>query len=248
MPDIFLSYSRKDLSRAKALARALESCGWEVWWDEQIRAGDRFDRTIEQILPQSACVVVLWSYQSVASDFVRSEARWASKKGRLIPVFIDRVELPIEFSAHQALDLVSWPGDGTEGYSRLVAELRQRIGKGVPAIPIVSKQRSSRLVFWGVGVAVLGLWPIPASSGNSDDPFIIAPMVIAGGLLVLSLLKPIAPKMAIVFAIVPYTLNLFAFYVLLGETLGLPSSRHWRIDRYRGPNCRAGCCVFHLQV
>lgn len=218
MPDIFISYAREDRMRAKELATALESCGWEVWWDERIPAGDRFDRAIEQILPKSTCVVVLWSSQSVESDFVRSEARWAAKNSRLIPVFIDRVELPIEFSAQQALNLIGWPNDGTEGYGRLVAELRQRIGKGGSAQAIVRKHRSTRLGFWSIGVAVLGLWPIFVSNlGRSDDPFIVAPMVIAGGLLVLALLKPIAPKTALVFAIVPYALNLFAFFVFFGE-------------------------------
>jgi TIR domain len=218
MPDIFLSYAREDRARAKEIARALEGCGWEVWWDEHIRAGDQFDRTIEQILPQSKCVVVVWSVKSVDSDFVRSEARWAKKNSRLVPVFIDPVDLPIEFSAHQALDLVGWPNNGSEGYDRLVAELRQRIRTGGSAQAIVRKRRSTGFGIWSIGVAVLGLWPILVSrQGRNDDPFIVAPMVIAGGLLVLSFLKPIPPKTAIVFAIVPYVLNLFAFFIFFGE-------------------------------
>jgi hypothetical protein len=218
MPDIFISYAHEDRTRVKELARALEGFGWEVWWDERIRAGDQFDRSIEQILPQSICVVVLWSSHSVESDFVRSEARWAKKNGRLIPVFIDRVDIPIEFSAYQTLDLVDWPSDGSEGYDQLVADLRQRIGRGEPAKPSIRKRRYTGLGFWLIAVAVLGLWPIFVSGlGGGDDPFIVAPMVIAGGLLVLSFLKPIAPKTALLFAIVPYILNLFAYFIFYGE-------------------------------
>ena len=218
MPDIFLSYAREDRTRAKELAGALEGCGWEVWWDERIRAGDQFDRTIEQILPQSTCVVVLWSSHSVDSDFVRSEARWAKKNARLIPVLIDRVDLPIEFSAYQAIDLVGWPSDGSEGYDQLVSDLLQRLRRGGPAKPPVRKRRSTGFGLWAIGVAVLGLWPIFVSGlGGGDDPFIVAPMVIAGGLLVLSFLKPIAPKTALLFAIVPYILNLFAYFIYYGE-------------------------------
>jgi hypothetical protein len=218
MPDIFLSYAREDRSRAKKLAGALGGCGWEVWWDEHIRPGDHFDRAIERILPQSTCVVVLWSSQSVGSSFVRSEARWAAKNDRLVPVFIDRVDLPIEFSAHQAVDLVGWPDGGTDGYHRLVAGLRQRIGRGGPAKDNVQQVRSTGFRFWSICVAVLGLWPIIASKlGGGDDPFIVAPMVIAGGLLVLSLVKPIAPRTAVVFAIVPYVLNLFAYFTFYSE-------------------------------
>jgi TIR domain-containing protein len=214
MPDIFLSYAREDRVRARKLARALEGCGWEVWWDEHIPAGDNFDRAIEQTLPRSTCVVVLWSSRSVDSDFVRAEARWAAKHGRLIPVSIDRVDLPIEFSAHQALDLVRWPKGSTEGYDRLAADLRHRIAKGNPPKPAARERRSIGFGSWSIGVAVLGLWPILASNlGGGDDPFIVAPMVIAGGLLVLSLLKPIAPNTGLVFAIVPCILNLFAYYL-----------------------------------
>jgi hypothetical protein len=220
MPDIFLSYAREDRARAKKLAEALESYGWEVWWDEDIPAGDFFDRAIEQILPQSTCIVVLWSSRSVDSDFVRSEARWAAKHRRLVPIFIDAVDLPIEFSSHQALDLVGWPNDRSDGFDRLISSLRERIGKGVTAKATVRKRRSTGITFWLIGVTVLGLWPIFVSifGGGGDDPFIVAPMVIAGGLLVMSLLKPIAPNTAVVFAIVPYVLNIFAYFLFYGES------------------------------
>jgi hypothetical protein len=136
----------------------------------------------------------------------------------LIPVFIDRVDLPIEFSAHQTLDLVGWPSCGIEGYDQLVSDLHQRIKTGLPKKPTIPVSRSTGFGFWSISVVVLGLWPILVSKlGGGDDPFIFAPMVIAGGLLVLSLLKPIASKAALVFAIVPYILNLFAFFVFYGE-------------------------------
>ena len=93
----------------------MEACGWEVWWDERIRAGDRFDRAIEQILPKSTCVVVLWSSQSVESDFVRSEARWAAKNKvpERFPVLVDNVQSPFGIGSIQAAKLAAWDGDGS---------------------------------------------------------------------------------------------------------------------------------------
>jgi hypothetical protein len=37
--DIFISYSRDDLAKAKQLATALEQEGWSVWWDQEIPPG-----------------------------------------------------------------------------------------------------------------------------------------------------------------------------------------------------------------
>ena len=221
MPDVFLSYAREDRAKARKLAQALQSCGWEIWWDEHIQPGDNFDRVIEQTLVRSTCVVVLWSSQSVDSDFVRSEARWAAKQGRIIPVFLDRVELPIEFSSYQVLDLIGWPSNGTEGYDQLVADLGRRLNKENRSKVSVHQRHSTGFGFWTVAVAFLGAWPFLVSIfGGGDDPFYIAPMIIAGGLAVLAFLKPITPKIALVFASVPYILNLFGFYVAYGERVG----------------------------
>jgi hypothetical protein len=221
MPDVFLSYAREDRTRARQLAQALQSSGWEIWWDEHIQPGDSFDRAIERTLAQSTCVVVLWSSHSVDSDFVRAEARWAASHRRLIPVFLDRVDVPIEFSSHQVLDLIGWPSSGIEGYDQLVADLGRRLKKQSRANVSVPKPRSQGFGLWTAGVTVLGCWPFLASIlSRSDDPFYVAPMIIAGGLAVLSFLKPITPKAGLVFAIIPYVLNLFGFYVIYGARIG----------------------------
>src|SRR5262245_24709987 len=217
MPDIFISYAREDRPRAKELARALERCGWEVWWDEHIRPGDHFDRAIEQTLPQSTCVVVLWSSNSVGSDFVRSEARWAAKNGRLVPIFIDHVDLPIEFSAHQTIDLVGWPCDETDGFYRLVADLGQRIGRGEPPKTTAPQHRSTGVTFWSIGVAVLGLLPYLIHIFFRFSIIVPVPIFIGIGLLVLALVKPIAPRTALVSVIVPYVLYYFTIFLASGE-------------------------------
>lgn len=81
MSDIFLSYSRADAKMAQQIAGVLEQCEWSVWWDRQIPAGQTFDEVIEQQLRDTKCVVVIWSRNSVGSNWVKTEADEGLKRG-----------------------------------------------------------------------------------------------------------------------------------------------------------------------
>lgn len=110
---IFLSYAAEDRPRTRRLVEALESRGWRVWWDRTIPPGKTFDTVIEEALAKASCVVVLWSKTSVSSDWVKTEAAEAKRRGILVPVLIDDVRTPLEFSRIQAARLFDWNGDQT---------------------------------------------------------------------------------------------------------------------------------------
>jgi len=115
MTDVFLSYASEDRERARTLAGALEARGWSVWWDRKIIAGQTFDQVIEQELETARSVVVLWSKESIASEWVRNEAAVAAERGVLVPALLDTVKLPLEFRRKQAADLIGWDGDPSHG-------------------------------------------------------------------------------------------------------------------------------------
>jgi hypothetical protein len=107
---VFLSYQSADRERARAVAEVLERRGWPVWWDRDIQAGEAFRNMIEQALSDAACVVVLWTAQSVDSEWVQEEAQVAKSRGVLVPVLLDDVRQPLGFGQVQAADLVPWEG------------------------------------------------------------------------------------------------------------------------------------------
>ena len=108
MSDIFISYASEDRARAKVLAGSLEDRGWSVWWDREVLPGRQFSQIIEEELGKAKCVIVLWSKESVESEWVRNEAREAARREVLVPVSIDNVDIPLEFSGTEAANLVDW--------------------------------------------------------------------------------------------------------------------------------------------
>ena len=93
MADVFVSYSRSDKARVAPLVAAIKAKGWSVWWDPSIAAGQQFDDQIEAELQAASAVLVVWTPTSVASRWVRGEARDAAERGILVPVRFDRRSL-----------------------------------------------------------------------------------------------------------------------------------------------------------
>ena len=108
MSDIFISYKREDQAVAKNLAELLENSGWTVWWDPQLRAGEHFDDVIEHQLGHAKCVIVIWSHQSIRSQYVKDEATYALKLKKLIPVAIEKTSPPFRFQGLHTLFLSDW--------------------------------------------------------------------------------------------------------------------------------------------
>ncbi len=106
---IFVSYKSTDKSSNGPLVELLERQGWTVWWDRKIPPGKTFDQVIEEAITAADCLVVVWSKDSVASDWVKTEASEGVRRGILVPVLIDDVAPPLEFRRIQAAKLAGLP-------------------------------------------------------------------------------------------------------------------------------------------
>lgn len=128
--DLFISYSRKDRERCTAIREALIAFDVDVWSDVGIAAGSAFDREIEKQIEEARALLVLWSSNSVESDWVRNEARTGKVRDRLIAVQLDACELPLEFHSVQA-EILPEGAEGTAhpAWLNLVSRLGDILGR-----------------------------------------------------------------------------------------------------------------------
>jgi adenylate cyclase len=108
MADVFVSYARADKARVAPLVAAIEARGWSVWWDPEISPGREFDDEIDTELQAAKAVLVVWTPTSVASRWVRGEARDAAERNILVPVRFGQARLPIDVRAIHTTDLDDW--------------------------------------------------------------------------------------------------------------------------------------------
>lgn len=126
---VFISYAREDSARVEALAHALESQGWSIWWDRSIPAGRNYREVISEALENARCVVVAWSKVSIKSRWVIEEAQDGVERDILVPVFLDEVRPPLGFRELQGAMLVEWDGDESDSrFKRLASDIQGRLG------------------------------------------------------------------------------------------------------------------------
>jgi CHASE2 domain-containing sensor protein len=130
MADIFISYSQRDRTRVADLVARLEDARWTVWIDKQrLESGDAFRPQIEEALATARIVLVLWSRDSVTSEFVQGEADRARRQGKLMAARLDDVTAPIGLDQRHAFDLIGMrPGEHHPNFSVLLKQIEHRLG------------------------------------------------------------------------------------------------------------------------
>jgi len=129
MSDVFISYAKEDRSRAAKLAEALATTGMSVFWDRTLPAGLTWRDFIGEELKVARCIIVVWTGASVQSDWVLEEAEIGRKRGILVPVLLEAVEVPLGFGAIHAADLTEWDGTATSSeLQKLIRDMERLLG------------------------------------------------------------------------------------------------------------------------
>ena len=180
MADIFVSYYNRDRKRVAPVVGLLEAQGWTVWWDTSLKAGERWDDVIERELAKARCVVVCWSPGAVASHWVRSEAHAGHERGILVPLFLEKVTLPVGFALIQTKDVSKWRGKHDAPEAKAIVEAVSTVLK----LPIAAIRKPSPrpsgppagLIAIGV-LALLGgaYFVIRSPSRPPEKPVVVVP-------------------------------------------------------------------------
>ena len=151
---VFVSYSRKDKDRVAALVKTIEGLSHEVWWDDRLIAGARFTAETEDRLKAADFVVVIWTADSVRSEWVLDEAQVGKAAHKLVPLSFDGQEPPLGFRHVHTISFSNWSGDRTADCVLELARALQRpggqtgAGTTAPIAPekIVAKPQGRRMI------------------------------------------------------------------------------------------------------
>jgi hypothetical protein len=126
---IFISYSRKDEAVAHLLAHILRANQIDCLIDRELRAGQKFDSKLQQMIREANLILVLLTKDASRSAWVNQEIGFAAAHGKTVwPLAIETdIEPYGMLSTTQAYSLFDW-SDPSLAIQRLVAALQTRVG------------------------------------------------------------------------------------------------------------------------
>ena len=133
MAQVFISYSRKDLTFVEQLALDLKGAGLEVWYDvSRLEGGERWRTEIQNAIKSSQYVIIVLSPDSVESVWVEREFIYSSNLNRkIIPLLYRQCELPLNYLD---LNFVDVQGENYQrNFDRVLKALSVTAVKLIPA-------------------------------------------------------------------------------------------------------------------
>jgi formylglycine-generating enzyme required for sulfatase activity len=136
MTQVFISYSRKDLTFVEQLAADLKETGLDVWYDlSGLEGGDRWSRAIEQAIRDSQFVIVVLSPDSNESEWVEKEFIFASSlRRKIIPLLHRACDPRLTYVNLHYLDIQG--GKYKQNFNQILRALNIQPKPPTPVAPI----------------------------------------------------------------------------------------------------------------
>lgn len=170
MAQVFISYARSTQDDAQLLAKMLRAEGYDVWLDDALPAHRAYADVIEERLRSAKAVVVIWSSDSVKSQWVRAEADFARNAGTLVQLSIDGAIPPLPFNQIHCAQLCGWDGDrDSSGWRNILASVGDLIAGVHEEAPTIAPALPDK-----PSIAVL---PFANLSSDPDQEYFVEGMV-----------------------------------------------------------------------
>ena len=136
--EIFISYSRKDFDKVKAIKDEIDrELGIKCWMDlDGIESGEQFENKIITAINDHNTMLFMLSTHSMNSIYALKELKFAQlKKKRVILVYIESCQMSDEFLFNYSMyDTVEWAN--SLQHDKLLKNLRQWFGSTQQTEPI----------------------------------------------------------------------------------------------------------------
>src|SRR5689334_4881940 len=122
-PNIFMSYSRREVGFVDDLTHRLETAGFNVWLDyRRLIPGTPWGTQIDKGLREAEVILLVVSKESIASQYMELEWRHVltEKNKRIILAIFEAVDLPPELEKYEWVD---FRGDYEAGLKELIGQL-----------------------------------------------------------------------------------------------------------------------------
>ena len=166
MADVFISYAKSQHELAMGLARRLEEAGLSVWWDAGLRPGENYRIEIDEQLNACKAAVIIWTPDSIRSDWVIAEADHAWQLKKLVNTHVAEVkpyQIPKPFNQAHSVEISSH--DAILGALRKLFNVTERQAETQSkAAGMYPRQADRRLLAPSRRVLVYGLSGLMASA------------------------------------------------------------------------------------
>jgi len=139
---VFISFKsdERDVAVADLLHKSLSKRRYKVWWQEELQCGHVWHTDIDTALNSAACVVVLWSPASMASEWVKHEASQAIARRVYAPARLAAMNIDSPFDRMQATDLIDWAGDEAHaGFQNLLKRVEELLPPKPTPLTVTSR-------------------------------------------------------------------------------------------------------------
>lgn len=93
MAHVFISYRRKNKKYAEELKERLEKARLDVWWDQDIYPGDKWEEKIDTAIEDSCALVVVLTPTALESHWITYEWAYALFHGKdVFPIEFEKVD------------------------------------------------------------------------------------------------------------------------------------------------------------